>query len=95
MILNSQGHPQDYEGGVHMKVIRIHRRRRVASCVALDESEFSFPGSGSKGAALTIPGVKSMELYSALQGLEFEVGNLLSRLDAVSEPIPESREDLL
>jgi hypothetical protein len=78
-----------------MKVIRMRRRRKVASRVALDERELSFPGSGSEGAALTTPGATSMELYSALQGLAFEVGDLLSRLDAVPEPIPGSREDLL
>ena len=95
MILNSRGHPQDTRGIVHMKVIRIGQRRRVASRVALDESDLSFPGSGSKKAVLTTPGATSMELYSALQGLAFEVEDLLSRLDAVPEPIPGSREDLL
>lgn len=78
-----------------MKVIRIHRRRRVASRVALDEGDISIPGSGSEGAALTTPGTTSMELYSALQGLAFEVGDLLNRLDAVPGPIPGSREDPL
>jgi hypothetical protein len=83
-----------------MKVIKMGRRRRVASRVALDESDLSFPGSGSEGSALTgsaltTPGATSMELYSALQGLAFEVEDLLSRLDAVPEPIPGSREDLL
>jgi hypothetical protein len=78
-----------------MKVIRIRRRRRAASRAVPNKNDLSFPGSGSKRTVLIDPGATSIELYSALQGLAFDVGNLLGRLDAVPDPVSGSGEDLL
>ena len=79
----------------HMKVIRIRRRRRAAKRAVPSKNDLSFPGSGSRRAVLIDPGVTSIELYSALQGLAFDVGKLLGRLDAVPDPVSGSGEDLL